>query len=1110
MSSRIQKTYLRLIYVVLIATLFSGLAFSQTQDGNLVGTVLDSSGAAIPNAKVDVENVATGIKSSTTADASGFYRVNNLVVGTYKVTASAPGLAQSSLQIAIELNKTATANVSLGVGAVTQEVSVTAGAALIDTTTAQVTNNYSNRLVVDLPLGANPIAGGVYNLSLLGAGVSTSGGVGVGFGPSVGGQRPRNNNFTIEGSDNNRKDITGTVVDLPVDSVKEFSVLQNQFTAEFGHSSGGQFNVVLQNGTNEVHGSLYEYFQNRNLNAMDESAKRQARTAGVPATKPRYDQNIVGAQIGGPVIKNKLFYFGAMDYKPHGEASVPSAIRRAPTAAGYALLSTVPGLSQTNLGILKQYVSPAPSQTGTTTVCAVAAVPCPKTPVDQNVTIPIGTFQIVAPNFQNDYDWLGSMDFQQSDRDSWRGRYVGNRVDLIDSTPQLGTFFLPRGIRTHLISISEFHVFSPTMTNELRLGYNRYVAPISAGDFKYPGLDVFPNLQFRDDLNVQLGPNPNAPQSTIQNTYQLSENLSWIKNKHELKFGFDGRSLIAESTFIQRIRGDYNYSTIDRFLRDLPPDVLAQRNNGGKLYVGNNYQTFFYANDNWKLNRSLTLNIGLRYEFSSVPRSMKEFALNSLASVPGVITFAEPKPDKNNWAPRIGFAYSPGGSATTSIRGGFGLAYDLIFDNVGTNARPPQATSTVDETNKNNNPGYLAGGGIRPDAVAASLTATDARAATSSYLRDQKLGYSINWNIGVERVFAKDYTVSARYLGNRGVHLLFQTQINRNSIVTANHNLPLYSAQPTQATLDALPLTLAQLNAERDSAVGNPLLPSGFPLPITEYAPLGNSKYHGLAVDLNKRFANHFLLKGGYTWSHLMDDSTAEVNSTTLSPRRPEDFGNIRKEWASSALDRRQRATLGWDYEAPWFANSSNIFVKKIVGNWQFGGAWLYETPEYATPQSGMDANLNFDAATDRVVVNLNGSKSISSDVTALTSTRNGVVQTVAYLINNPNAYYVRARPGVYTSSGRNILQMRPVDNFDMSIAKVVPFKEHYKVQLRLDMYNAFNHPQYIPGRPNRVSSSSHAGETNYLTPGNPVFGLWDQVYSSNPRQLQLTAKINF
>jgi len=241
-----------------------------------------------------------------------------------------------------------------------------------------------------------------------------------------------------------------------------------------------------------------------------------------------------------------------------------------------------------------------------------------------------------------------------------------------------------------------------------------------------------------------------------------------------------------------------------------------------------------------------------------------------------------------------------------------------------------------------------------------------------------------------------------------------------------------------------------------------------------------------------------------------MDDSTAEVNSTTLSPRRPEDFNNIRNEWATSLLDRRHRLTFALEYRTSWLQENSNPVLRNILGNWQLAGAYIYESPEYATPQSVLDANQNGDAATDRVVINANGKPGTSSDVTALMSNRNGVDETVAYRVNDPNAYYIRARPGVYTNSGRNILKMRPIDNFDLSIAKVVPFMERYRFEIRVDMYNAFNHPQYTPGRVNRVDSFGHANETNYLTPGTEVFAQWDKVMPSNARQIQLTAKIKF
>ena len=198
---------------------------------------------------------------------------NNLLVGAYRITASASGFATAGLNaVQVELNKTTTANDMLSVRGTATEVNVTDAISLIDTTTAQVTNTYFTQMIADLPLAANPQATGVYNLSLTGAGVASSGGVGVGYGPAVGGQRPRYNNFMVEGTDNNLKDVTGPNVDIPIDAIKEFSVLQNQFSPEFGHSSGGQFNAVVLGGTSETHGLLYEYFQNRELNARDQAA----------------------------------------------------------------------------------------------------------------------------------------------------------------------------------------------------------------------------------------------------------------------------------------------------------------------------------------------------------------------------------------------------------------------------------------------------------------------------------------------------------------------------------------------------------------------------------------------------------------------------------------------------------------------------------------------------------------------------------------------------------------------------------------------------------------------------------------------------------------------
>jgi len=907
----------------------------------------------------------------------------------------------------------------------------------------------------------------------------------------VGGQRPRNNNFTVEGVDNNRKDVTGPTVNVPNDAVAEFTVLQNQFSAEFGHSSGGQFNTVLRGGTNQMHGTIYEYMMNRNLFAVDASIKRQ----NLP--NPRYDQNRLGGALGGAIKKNKLFYYGLYEYNPLGQATTPTSPVFSPTAAGYSTLNSMSGLSATNLGILKQYLAPAPTQSGTVTV--------------NNVAIPIGILPIAAPNFTNKYNWLVSIDYMISDRDQLRGRYIDNKTSAINIAAALPVFYYPRPTTSHLASLSEFHNFRPNLTNELRLAFTRFNDDIAVPGFQFPGLDVFPNVQINDLNSVQIGPNPNGPQATIQNVYQLIDNVSYTKGRHDLKFGFEGRSQIAASTFIQRVRGDYQYSKLERFLQDKVSDVVAQRNVGGKPYSGNNYALYGFVNDNFRATRNLTLNLGGRYEFTSVPKSMKEFALNTIADVPGVLTFGAPQPQKKNFAPRVGFAYSPGTSATTSIRGGFGLAYDQIFDNVGTNARPPQATSTVDApvpTGAADVSGFLANGGIKPTAAQHALTAAEARAATSSYLDNQKVGYAITWNLGVQHVFAKDYTVEARYVGTRGVHLLFQTQLNRAAVVTPTHFLPTYLTAPSQGTLDALPLTLAQITNERNTpGIGNTLAPFGFTSNITAYVPRGNSSYHGLATEVTKRFARNLLFKGAYTWSHLLDDSTAEVNSTTLSPRRPQDFNNIRQEWASSALDRRHRFTFTWLYETPWFSKDHNAFKRNVLGGYQIGGTYTAESPEYITPQSGVDSNQNGDAPTDRVILNGTGTPGTSSDVTAL---KNSKGDTVGYLANNGNAQYIRAQVGALANSGRNILRSNGINNWDFNIVKNIAFNERMKLQVRADFLNGFNHSQYTPGQVNTVALTNRANITSFMVPGNPLFGRFDQVWSNNSRAIQLAGRFTF
>ena len=891
-----------LIVGALLAFLVIGCTpgFAQLVSGNLTGTIYDASGATVPNATVVAHNDATGVENSTASGSTGEYRISNLPPGGYTIAVTAPGFTKTELKnVQVVLNVTATANATLQVGKSVETVEVSATAAAIDTTTAQLQSTYEAKEMSELPNASS--GSGIINLSLLAAGVGTSGGIGVGTGPSVGGQRPRNNNFTIEGVDNNSGSVTGPLVGVPNDSVAEFTFLQNQFSADFGHSSGGQFNQVVKGGTNQFHGSLYEYMFNRNLDAGDNLNEVQ----GTPL-HPRYDNNRFGGTVGGPIKKNKLFFFVNYEYNPIGTVGATGTVC-APTAAGYATIAGISGINQTSLGQLKKYLGTA-SAASSPSDCGDSAYPAVGpgnesqntglTPGSSwsGVPVEVGLLGISSPSYQNGETGLASVDYNLSNKDSIRGRFIMNRVGFIDSSGFPSTFYETIPNNSYLATFSEFHTFTPAVVNEFRFGYNRNSTGYPVGNQTWSGLDQFPNIDIFElgGVNNTFGPDPNAPQSGIQNQYQVADSLSWTKGVHTLKFGFDGWKQISPQTFTQRSRGDYEWSYLSDYLFDNIPDYLAERTVGGVKYYGDRVYTGFFVNDSWKIKPNLTLNIGARYEYMTVPFTERLQTENAISNVPGLITFSEPQPQKNAIMPRIGIAYSPGDSGRTSIRAGFGMFYDVLYDNQGLLTLPPQSNSTVD-VGGNVGTGFLAGGGIPPNANAGTLSQADAIANTSGYVPDQIRPQTASWNIGIQHVFHNDYTFETRYVGTHSVHLSVQERLDEAPTVTAANSLPTYLSMPSQATLDGLTNTLSALTtAYNNGAFLQPAyLNAGFQSFITAYMPLGNSIYHGWANTLTRRFSNGLQLLASYTFSHAIDDSTADVFSTYLTPRRPEDSTNL-------------------------------------------------------------------------------------------------------------------------------------------------------------------------------------------------------------------------
>ena len=1143
------------LVLAIIVSIGASFSYAQTTSGALVGVVHDPTGAVIPNSTVTATNQATGVVYNGQTNQDGQYRISNLPEGTYDLRTAVTGFTPSLIQgvhVAATTAETKDVVLTIGHGATTVEVTSEANVS-IDTTTAQIATTFSMKEVEALPSAT--VGLGVINLSLLAPGVASSGGLGAGTGPSISGQRPRNNNFSIDGTDNNNKSVTGPLLYVPNDATSEFVLLQNIYSAQYGHSAGGQFNTLITPGTNLVHGRVYEYFQNRNLNAVTstQAISNAANPLVAKNFQPRFDFNRYGGQIGGPILRDKLFLFSNFERQTLGQSAAPTTFCT-PTAAGLTALNSLNFASKTNLSVFQKYYPTASSQAavGGGSACtdsklssAGATIAVTPTGAATATAIPVGAASFSPPTFYNHYYSTSSGDYTISHSDSIRVRYVYNRADGTDTSATFPLFYQGTPARYHLASIDEVHVISPNMSNEFRLGYTRFFSQTPVPNITFPGLTVFPSLYFYDlGKSPYLGPDANAPQATITNLYQAIESFTWVKGRHTLNFGGEGRKSISPQVFVQRLRGDYEYSTLSLYLNDISPDKVGQRNATppglSPTFYGDQSSIYAYANDDFRVTPKLTLNLGLRYEFTSVPASEKQQALNIAASVPGLITFGKPAPQYTNFAPRIGLNYAP--DENTSIRAAFGINYDVLYDNIGTTTAPPQFQTTENVTLSVATPGFLAGGGLPQNATFSNLA--QQRAATAAYVPDQKLPYSEQWTLGVQHVFHRDYTGEVRYVGTRGVHLDVQTQINVQSPVTAANQLPTSltggSVVPNGSN------TLATLQASNANGAPYYRVPSyyagGLTNTITADMPYGGSNYNGLQTQLTRRFQKGWLLNAAYTYSRTFDDSTADFNSTALNPRRPQDSQNIRAEYSRSVLDRPHRLTLVVLYDMPFFRNS-NFFLKNFVGNLQISPVYTFQSPQYTTPQSVTDSNLNNDSASDRVFINPNGVKGTGTGVVPLVNTAiacpsgtttkgvaNGssniatscAANTIGYsagafsgsgssqVFVPSNAYYVQGGPGTSPSSARNSLPTGRENNLDLTAIKRLSINERYKFEIQAIAFNVLNHSQYLPGSLSNVNSIGSTGSGNFDSVSSPQFNQKQLTFSNNARTMQLSGKIFF
>jgi Carboxypeptidase regulatory-like domain/TonB dependent receptor len=1151
---------LRSVVVALLAVataLFvSASAFAQGTTGTLRGQVLDPAGAAVANAQVTATNKETGVSTKIVTTSAGTYSFPSILPGKYSVSVEVSGFkkyVKNDVTVLPDQDNVADAQLELGVA--TETIEVSAGAVQVQTTSSSLANDFNAHDVSNLPQAAGTLNGSPLNLAVLAPNVVAQPGGVTGVGGSVGGTRPRENNFVIDGVDDNNLGVTGPNSTVIPDAVSEFALQTNQFSAEYGHSSGGQFVLVTKTGTNNWHGSGEWYNQNKNYNSVDQLTKA-AITGGTIAGQPDYDNNRFGGTLGGPIVKDKFFVFGAYEYTTlHGAGNATPLL--APTASGLASLKSMAANSAVS-NILANFPV-APVANPSETIC----VHCPGEGTSSAVpNIPIGDLTIISPLFQREHDVQFNTDYTRG-RHQFGTRFTFNQerfINPVNSTQ--AAFNQDQFVRNRKIALTDAWTINSHLVNDLRVQYSYFGEIFQNPCTGCPGDVTIGDLGFNT-----IGPADNQNQK--QNTYQLVDNLSWAHGKHTFKFGGQYTHFIYPQFFLPRSNGDNWYNTTEVLIDDLPPDVKSRtlRGAGTGSFLGTQSLFAGFAQDDFKFSSRLTLNLGVRYEYWTNPVGSNTQVLNAISSVPSVITFGEPKTDKNNVGPRIGFAYDPTGKGKTSIRGGGGVSYGWKFQNFSSITLPPQLQSEMDETSAckavtpapawctsgpivggqpTPGPGFLQAGGL-PATYIAPATRSDARALTTAYIDDTVMPKILTWSLGVQHEIYRNAAVEVRYLGTRGLELPVQFRRNRISGFDAGLTpLPVYFQNIPTSFSPTTPTDTPWNNFD-----SNIYAPYGFLANVTSDPPLGGSKYHAGSVNFTQRSRFGLTLNANYTYSHTTDNATNEFFTSLLNPRRAQDTNRLADDWASSDLDVRHKFALSWSYEVP-NVKTDNRFLEAVLNGYQLGSVFIAQTGQPVTLQSGVDSNANGDSAGDRVVINPNGIGNTGSDVFAVceattgtlsgapvgsvyvgtvgftSSSTNGCANNnnpnttqnpfgfdpaIGYTPTNKNAKYLVAGLGVRTTVGRNSLTTPGFGVLNFSLGKRIHFGEGKYLLAKADVFNILNHPNFALSNGNIFSTAGVTTATTtqgFVLPTDANFLRPDKFFSGGIRSMTLGLKLVF
>jgi Carboxypeptidase regulatory-like domain len=1142
---RFFRAVLRCGFFVCFFAALSSSTWGQNK-ASLRGTVTDQSGGVVAGAKVTLTNTATNVAHTSTTGPDGTYLFDLTSVGTFKLTVDKQGFSTFIQDgIVLELNQNGRQDVSLKIGQGSQTIEVTSNVAQVDTTGAVLGKVENQRMINDLPL----VGRDTLQLGLLQAGVFNPDPDDTSGNPfSVSGQRSESLTFLLDGGNNTDFLGNNIVVSPNPDAVEEFKILTNNYDAQYGRTSGGIVNQITRSGTNSFHGDGFEFLRNTDLNARDYFLPPDL-------DKQAFQRNVFGGTFGGPIKKNKTFFFLAYQGARTREGDTSqqlTVLTQAQRSGDFSNLLTgqnadfcpqgaqgpgdplfdsgqlfnplgttfyncsdgtqIPTTKYTNNQVpvnpvIANYISkylPLPNVPGSTN----GFIGSPKEPIDDDQGI-----LHIDHNFSS-HDTLSFVYLIDSNRTTYplptpTSSPLGG-ANSTDFTNQIGT-------------LTWNHIFSPTLTNEFRFGANRTdTLQAVPSDTSSPASLGFTNLNPDDPAgvsppvfftpNFNLGSSVQGPTKLADTTWQWADNVTWTRGKHELKFGADFTRLQLNFKYDYYNNGGFDFGSYEspftgNYLSDFVGGFWDNYYQNSKAVYGIRTGSIgLYAQDTFKVTARFTLNYGLRWDYyvpqwdvhnnilGLFPGQQSTVFPNAPEGIlypgdPGTPNRALVYPDKNNFAPRFGFAWDMFGDAKLVMRGGFGMFYDIEDGalNLQFGGLPPYAGVANQYNDSTSFPGLTGDPIADPfgtfgynnvfpflpsDVGTFGVPAISYGYTTFPHFRTP---YSENFNFGFQWQATKDTMVEAVYVGSLG----------RKLISTAETNYPVPSVEMQQlANFGTVNEDCARAMANCFEP-GNPDFPvsgpnadlNAYPTGVTQIYTnfsngLSDSDQFQLTVD--KRFSQGFALRGAYTWAKTIDLSSGfrSRSSTYTDPLDP------RLDRALADFNAAQRLVISGIWQLPFDRHIENNILKKMAGGWQFNGIATFQAGQPFTLYSDTDSSLQNNGLDRPDIIGpvqyLNPRSTTTAYDPSTANCLGGAAQ--GHFWFNPNSYdCVNVPQFSFGSMSRNVLIGPGINNFDLSLTKKTNVTETTSLEFRAEFFNAFNHVQFY--NPDYYGFSSTFGQ---------------------------------